>query len=455
MSELAVFRAERVVLPDGIRAAAVHVAHGGIVKIGDYDEVPSGAVVETFTDCVLMPGVVDSHVHLNEPGRTEWEGFISGTRAAAAGGVTSLIEMPLNAIPATTTVAALRAKQTAAEGKLSVDVGLWGGVVPGNAADLEPLWRAGVCGFKAFLSPSGVDEFENVSEADLREALSILARLGAPLLVHAELPEHLREPADLTREGRRRYSNYLATRPPVAEQSAIDLLIRLSAETGARVHIVHLAAADALEAIEIARAAGARLTVETCPHYLHFSAEEIPDGGTAHKCAPPIRGAADREKLWDALARGTLDLVATDHSPAPPALKCADSGDFIDAWGGIASLQLGLSVVWTGAVQRGHDLSAVARWMCSAPARLAGLQRKGAIAVGCDADLIAFDPSVTWTVDASLLHHRHKLTPYNGARLTGRVRSTFVRGRCVFRDGAMQREGAGRLLSGRGTQTDG
>ena len=452
-----VFRAEQVVLPGETRAASVHVSNGVIAKISDYDDLPAGAAVETFKGAVLMPGVVDSHVHINEPWRTEWEGFESATRAAAAGGVTTLVEMPLNAIPATTTVEALRAKLKAAEGKLSVDVGFWGGVVPGNSTELGALWRAGACGFKAFLSPSGVDEFEHINEPDLRLALAELAALGAPLLVHAELPSGLRAAADASAAGCRRYSNYLATRPPEAEQAAIDLLIRLATEFSTPIHIVHLAAASALPAIERARSAGVRLTVETCPHYLHFTAEDIADARTEYKCAPPIRERAHREALWAALKRGAIDLIASDHSPCPPAMKLAERGDFLNAWGGIASLQLGLSVVWSEAQTRGHTLSDVARWMCEAPALLAGLPTKGAIAVGRDADLVVFDPTATWEVDGNVLQHRHKVTPYHGTKLTGQVRSTFVRGRCVFRDGAIDQDSgsSGRILLGRGTTTRG
>lgn len=453
MTDLAVFRGREVVLPDAVRPAAVHVRDGVIAQITDYDDVPQGARVESFDDVVLMPGIVDSHVHINEPGRTEWEGFVSATRAAAAGGVTTLVEMPLNAIPATTSLSGLSAKQSAARGKLSVDLGLWGGVVPGNASELGPLWRAGVCGFKAFLSPSGVEEFGHVSEADLRAALPVLAGLGAPLLVHAELPAFLLGPAAVSASEVRRYANYLASRPAIAELEAIGLLIQLARETRVHVHVVHLAASAAIPAIERARAAGVPLTVETCPHYLHFAAEEIPDGRTEYKCAPPIRGTADREALWAALGNGTLDLVATDHSPCPPEMKQMESGDFVRAWGGIASLQLGLTVAWTGAKARGFGLRDIARWMSEAPAQLAGLKAKGAIAVGKDADLVAYDPNSTWTVDASKLLHRHAVTPYHGVRLTGLVRGTFVGGRCVYRDGAVQREGSGRLLTGPGYQS--
>lgn len=448
-----VFRSQRVVLPEGMRPAVVEVEDGVIVRIADFDDsTAGGGRLTAVDDLVLMPGVVDTHVHVNEPGRTDWEGFASATRAAAAGGVTSLIDMPLNSKPPTTADGGLRKKQKAAvKAGLSVDVGLWGGVVPGNARELEKLWAGGVCGFKAFLSPSGVDEFENVTEADLREALPILARLDAPLLVHAELPEFLLPPADDSAAGRRRYANYLTTRPARAEEEAISLLIRLAGEFKARVHIVHLATTSALSAISTAKRGGVRITVETCPHYLHFKAEEIGDGRTEFKCAPPIRGGVVREVLWRSLKDGGIDLIASDHSPCPPAMKLPESGDFLAAWGGIASLQLALPVVWTGAERRGASLLDVCRLMCEGPARLAGLPQKGRIAVGCDADFVAFDPSATWTVDGAKLEHRHKITPYQGETLTGMVRATFVRGECVFRDGAVVGTPSGRILSGRGT----
>lgn len=447
-----IVRSRIVVTAEDTRPASVHVEDGRIVKVADYDDVPDGVFVESFGDAALLPGVVDSHVHINEPGRTEWEGFASATRAAAAGGVTTLVDMPLNSIPATTTLEGLHEKRAAAEGGIWVDVGFWGGVVPGNAKELAALWRAGVCGFKAFMSPSGVDEFENVSERDIRLALGALVPLGAPLLVHAESPAFLLPAPPSTSAERRQYATYLATRPPIAEQDAIALLTRLSSEYGAHIHVVHLATAEAVPALARARAEGVRLTVETCPHYLHFASDDVPDGRTEYKCAPPIRDTANRAGLWAALKQGTVDLIATDHSPCPPALKHPDTGDFIDAWGGIASLQLGLSIVWTGASARGFALDDVARWMCQAPATLAGLGSKGKIAVGHDADFVAFDPSAVRTVDGTQLAHRHKVTPYDGATLKGMVRATFVRGRCVFRDGELIGAPEGRLLRGRGTE---
>jgi allantoinase len=324
-----------------------------------------------------------------------------------------------------------------------VDVGLWGGVVPGNVDALQPLADAGVLGFKCFLSPSGVDEFGHVDEKDLRAALPILARAGLPLLAHAELPAHLR----MAHGSARQYKTWLESRPPEAEHAAIALLVRLAREFGAHVHIVHLASADALALISSARADGLRMTVEVCPHYLTFAAEEIPEGATAFKCAPPLRERSHRERLWKALQAGAIDLVVTDHSPAPPSLKRLDDGDFIAAWGGIASLQLGLSAVWTGAAARGIPLESVARWMCEHPAELAGLaHRKGRIAPGRDADLIIWDPEAESTIDPAKLHHRHAVTPYAGLRLRGTVKTTLLRGEIVFQDGECVGPPRGELL---------
>jgi allantoinase len=409
------------------------------VAIHEYDDAPAGVPDLDAGSNVVLPGLVDTHVHINDPGRAEWEGFEHATRAAAAGGVTTLVDMPLNSIPSTTSVEGLEEKRAAAQGRCHVDVGFWGGVVPGNAAGLAPLAAGGVLGFKCFMCPSGVDEFRHVGESDLRAALPILAALDLPLLAHAELPALLRNPtASTDRETAdpRRYSTWLDSRPDASEQAAIEMLVRLAVEYAARIHIVHLASAAALPEIRAARAAGVALSVETCPHYLTFAAEDIGDGATAFKCAPPIRSRRNRARLWEGLIAGDIDLVATDHSPAPPALKHLDDGDFLSAWGGVASLQLGLSIVWTGAAERRIPLERLAEWLAERPAKLAGLATKGAIVVGRDADLVVWDPDAEWVVDARTLQHRHPVTPYDGRRVRGRVLTTILRGETVFDRGA-------------------
>ncbi|HVR95800.1 MAG TPA: allantoinase AllB, partial [Thermoanaerobaculia bacterium] len=422
---------------DGIRPATVHIKEGRIERVGGPDEIPPESSLIDCGSSVVMPGVVDTHVHVNEPGRTEWEGFETATAAAAAGGVTTLVDMPLNSIPATTTREALRAKRAAAEGKCAVDVRLWGGVVPGNAAELSGLLEDGVLGFKCFLVPSGVDEFQHAGEADLREAMPVLARHGSVLLVHAELPGPIAAAARVWDgagpEGLREYGRYLSSRPDAAEVAAVELMIRLCRETGCRVHIVHVASAEVLPLLRAAWEEGLPVTAETCPHYLTFAEEEIPDGGVAFKCAPPIRSRENRERLWEALRDGVIDLVASDHSPCPPEMKKAESGSFRDAWGGIASLQVSLPAVWTGARERGFTVADVAEWMCAAPARLAGLGgEKGAIAPGYDADLVVWDPEASFEMDPIRLRHRHKITPYAGRTLYGVVRRTLVGGEDVF-----------------------
>jgi allantoinase len=437
-------RSTRVVFPDGMRPGAIHVDAGRIIGIGAHDEATASATQIDAGDLVIAPGLVDTHVHVNEPGRTHWEGFASATRAAAAGGVTTLVDMPLNSIPATTSLKALEAKLGSASGQCSVDVAFWGGVVPGNTADLEPLARAGVRGFKCFLAPSGVDEFEHVTERDLRDAMPVLARLQLPLLAHAELPALLRTPD--ARSDPRDHRTWLESRPAESEHAAIDVLIRCARQFDVPVHIVHLAAASALPMLAAARANGVRVTVETCPHYLTFAAEDIPRGATAFKCAPPLRERDHRERLWQGLLDRDIDLVATDHSPAPPDIKDLDEGDFVRAWGGIASLQLGLAVVWTGARARGATIAQVSRWLATAPAQLAGLDGKGAIAQGKDADLIIWDPDETFAVDPAALHHRHAVTPYGGMRLYGRVHTTLVRGDVVFDRGTFPGTENGRVL---------
>jgi allantoinase len=431
------------VTPAGRRPGAVLLRGARIVEIVGAYALPAHCETDNVSDAVVLPGLVDSHVHVNEPGRTEWEGFACATRAAAAGGVTTIVDMPLNSIPATTTASALEAKVRAAKGQCFVDVGFWGGLVPGNEPHLTSLYEAGVLGFKSFLVPSGVDEFGWVTEANLRSALPTLARIGAVLLVHAELPGPLTLAAERLRADSRSsgaatdpraYVTYLASRPAAAEDTAIDLLIRLCREYAVRTHVVHLASADAVDAVAAAQADGLPFTAETCPHYLRFSADQIPDGATAFKCAPPIRERGNTEGLWRALAGNVIESIVSDHSPAPPELKNIDSGNFLTAWGGIASLQLGLSIVWTEARERGFPLEKIALWMSTAPARLAGLARKGAIAVGCDADLTIFDPEAEFVVDPDALYHRHRVTPYRDQRLRGVVRRTYLRGRRVYQE---------------------
>jgi allantoinase len=444
-----VVRGKRVVTPDGERAASIHVRGGRIEAISAFGDTPSGAQVHDAGDLVVMPGLVDTHVHINEPGRTEWEGFSTATRAAAAGGVTTLIDMPLNCIPATTTPSAYREKLAAAAGKLWVDVGFWGGVVPGNVADLRALWDAGAFGFKCFLVPSGVDEFCHVNEADLRAALPELAALGATLLVHSELPGPIEAAANKNAAGGspKRYQTWLASRPREAENEAVALLVQLAREFKARIHIVHLSSSDAAGSLEQAKVDGFEVSAETCPHYLTFAAEHIEDGATEFKCAPPIRERENREKLWAALDDGTVDLIATDHSPCPPAMKLTDQGDFERAWGGVASLQVSLPAVWTEARRRGYAVPRVAAWMCQAPAKLAGLEkRKGAIDVGCDADFVIWDPDTAFRVDPAQLCHRHKLTPYAGRELKGLVETTFLRGRKIFDRGEFSASPIGQVL---------
>ena len=431
----------RVAFPDGLRPATLHIRGGRISDITDGMASANGGDVMDFGDLVVFPGLVDTHVHINEPGRTDWEGFASATRAAAAGGVTTLVDMPLNSVPATTTVPGLGAKRQAAQGQCHVNVAFWGGVVPGNHPDLEGLARAGVRGFKCFLSPSGVEEFPHVGERDLNAALPVIGRLGLPLLVHAEWPDALRVPEGNPRDHR----TWLESRPPAAEIAAIELVTRLARECNARVHIVHLATGEAVPLLRSVRGDG-RVTVETCPHYLTFCADEIEEGATMFKCAPPIRDAAERAALWRALLSGDIDLIATDHSPAPPPLKEV-AGDFVAAWGGIASLQLGLSAVWTGAHARGVDVHRLATWMSERPAQLAGLYpRKGTIAVGSDADLTIWDPDDERVIDARTLYHRHAVTPYDGRRLRGRVHATILGGQAVFADGRCRDAASGQLL---------
>jgi allantoinase len=449
-----VVRSRRVVTPEGIRPAAIWIQNGRIDQVWDWDmpelrNLPAGYPapdVVDYGDLAILPGIVDTHVHLNEPGRTEWEGFATATTAAAIGGVTTLVDMPLNSIPPTTSSGAFAEKRAAAKGQCAVDVGFWGGVVPGNQGELEQLVEDGVLGFKCFLVDSGVPEFGCVGEADLAAAMQVLAPLGRPLLVHAEVAGPI-DAVDVSGMDPHHYATYLASRPPAAEEKAIELVIRLCRATGAHAHIVHHSAATALPLLRAARAEGLKLTAETCPHYLHFTAEAIPDGATPFKCAPPIRDAANREALWAALADGTLDFIASDHSPCTPKLKGLEAGDFMSAWGGVAGLQLALSIIWTEAQARGYGLEHIATWMSERPARFAGLQhRKGRIATGRDADLVIFDDAATQTVTANGVHHRHKVTPYLGETLRGVVRATYLRGTRIAEAGRALATDRGELL---------
>jgi allantoinase len=432
-----VVRAARAVVGGTERPVTLGVRDGRIATLDAALVRPPD--VELAADEVLLPGLVDTHVHVNEPGRTEWEGFDSATRAAAAGGVTTIVDMPLNSIPPTTTLDGLRAKQRAASGRVHVDVGFWGGAVPGNVAHLAALHDAGVVGFKCFLLPSGVEEFPHLDDAQLRAALAELAALDALLVVHAEDEGEI----DATPLHSRAYADFAGTRPPRAELVAIQRLVAAADATGGRVHVVHLSAADALPTIRAARERGTRLTVETCPHYLTLTGDDVADGHTEFKCCPPIRDAGNRDLLWGALADGTLDLVVSDHSPCTPELKRLDTGDFGDAWGGIASVQLGLPAVWTEARLRGHGLPDIVRWMCESPADLGGLRRKGRLVVGHDADFLVLAPDEPFTVDPAKLHHRNPVTAYAGRTLTGTVRRTWLRGVLVDAAGGEPR---GRLL---------
>src|SRR5919112_1682796 len=445
-------RGQRVITPDSDGPAAILVRQGRVEELTDFEDVPDGCPVVEAGDHVVLPGLVDSHVHVNEPGRTRWEGFASATRAAAAGGVTTVVDMPLNSVPPTTTPEGLREKIEAAGGQCRVDVGFWGGLVPGNLGLLAALYEGGVVGFKCFLIDSGVQEFPNVNEGELHAAMFELARLDATLVVHAELPGPVDEATAICCTGEtagdpRQYETFLRSRPRRAEDEAVALLLRLCRETGARVHVVHHSSADSLPLLREAKAAGLPFTAETCPHYLTFAAEEIPDGATEFKCCPPVRERENREQLWKALADGTIDMIVSDHSPCPPEMKRRKEGDFLKAWGGISSLQFRLSAVWTEAGAGGHTFRDLARWLASEPAKLAGLAaRKGSIALGRDADFVVFDPDAEFRVTPETNEHRHKLTPYEGRELKGDVVATFLRGEKVYERGRFKETPSGELL---------
>ncbi len=420
----------RTITKEGIRKAVVIIENGKIVAITN--ELPQGNFpVEDIGDNVLMAGIVDPHVHINEPGRTNWEGFDTATKAALAGGITSLVEMPLNASPVTTTVKAFEKKLKATQGKLHTNCGFWGGIIPGNENEIEALIEMGVLGFKAFLTHSGIDEFPNVSEEDLRKAMPIIAKHNLPLLVHCELSD----PTSHSPLTTNKYNEYLQSRPKQWEDNAIALMIRLCEEFNCRTHIVHLSSADSIEQIFKAKQKGLPLTVETAQHYLYFVAEQIKDGQTEFKCAPPIREKENNKQLWQALKDGVIDFVATDHSPAPPEMKEIGSGDFMKAWGGIASLQFALPVLWTAAQKNNGSLSDMATWLCEKPALLPSLKSKGKIEVGYDADFVIWNPEEKFTVTAKDILHKHKLTPYLNEELSGVVKQTWLNGIKVFDEG--------------------
>jgi allantoinase len=445
-----VLRSTRVLTPEGLAPAAIVVEGERIVEVCGWSDVPGAAQLYDYDDLVLMPGLVDSHVHINEPGRTDWEGFTTATRGAAAGGVTTVVDMPLNCVPETIDVAALETKRAAANGKTWVDWAAWGGVVKGNAGALPALAKAGVPGFKCFLIHSGIDGFTWVDEAYLRLALTQIRGTGLALLAHAEIAGPVDEATaalNASCADWRKYSTYVASRPDAAEVEAIALLIHLAEEFQTPIHIVHLASAQALPLLAEARRRGVPITVETCAQYLWFTAERIPDGATEFKCAPPIRDEANREVLWTALEDGLIDFVTTDHSPCPPEMK-QKQGRFDLAWGGISSLGLALPVLWTEMYRRGLKIDFIAQWLAAEPARLAGLTgRKGALVAGADADIVVFDPVAEWTLTTDQLHFRHKISPYLGARLRGRVKQTWLRGEPVF---SLDDEGAHFIGSPRG-----
>ncbi len=434
----------RTVTPQGVKPCFVLVMDGIIMDVREsLPEGFAGEIVDVKNK-VLMPGVIDPHVHINEPGRTIWEGFNTATKAAIAGGITTLVDMPLNASPVTTTVKAFEEKLAATKDQLHANCGFWGGIIPGNDDEIEGLIKAGVLGFKAFLTHSGIDEFPNATEEDLRKAMPIIAKHGLPLLVHCELsnPEH----KSINNHGKS-YQNYLASRPKHWEDEAIAMMIRLCEEFNCRTHIVHLSSANSINQIEEAKQKGLPLTVETGQHYLYFNAEQIPDGRTEYKCAPPIREAANNEQLWQALKDGIIDFVATDHSPATPDLKQMETGDFMKAWGGISSIQFALPVLWTVAKKRNATLNDIAKWLCENPAKLIGKENaKGKIEKGFDADLIVWDDEKTFVVTANIIHHKHKITPYLNEELTGVLAQTWLAGEKVFEDEMFLHLNRGKLI---------
>jgi len=443
------FISKRIVTPQGIQPGALLVEDGKIRAICRRSDVPSDTVAHDCGNDALLPGLVDTHVHINQPGRTEWEGFRTATRAAAAGGYTTLVDMPLNCLPETTTVAALEEKRSAAQGECYVDWAAWGGAVADNQQHVLPLAHAGVLGFKCFLIYPGCDGFTMINQQQLEIALPFIAESGLPLLVHAELAGPIDAAMEQLRNADwRSYATYLASRPDQAELEAIRLMIRLCSQYSFRLHIVHLSTALALEELRTARAEGLPITVETCPHYLHFAAEEITDGATLLKCAPPIRSKKNQQQLWRGLRDGIIDMIVTDHSPCLPTMKHADTGRFDLAWGGVAGLSLALAVIHTECCSRGLTLNDIVRWMSSAPAALAGIDhRAGSLEAGRDANFIVFDTESEFTVTANKLHYRHAISPYINETMRGVVRATYLRGETVYREGSFAQTPSGRELT--------
>jgi allantoinase len=443
------FLSKRIVTPRGTRSGALLVEDEKIRAICRPSEVPADAAVHDYGNDALLPGLVDTHVHINQPGRTEWEGFRTATQAAAAGGYTTLVDMPLNCLPETTTVVALEKKRSSAQGECFVDWAAWGGAVADNQHHILPLARAGVLGFKCFLIYPGCDGFTMIDQQQLEAALPFIAESGLPLLVHAELAGPIDAATERLRGADwRSYATYLASRPDEAELQAIRLMVRLCRQYSFRLHIVHLSTALALDELKAARAEGLPITVETCPHYLHFAAEAIPDGATLLKCAPPIRSKENQQHLWRGLRDGTIDMVVTDHSPCPPSMKREDSGRFDEAWGGIASISLALSIIHTECCNRGFTLDDIVRWMSSAPATLAGINhRVGALEAGRDANFIIFDTNAEFTVTPDKLHYRHAISPYLNEKLRGVVKATYLRGQAVYREGSFATGPSGREIT--------
>lgn len=438
-----IIKSNRIITPGGLIPGFVIIENGLIADVTKVLTAQNDYSLIDVADNVLMAGIIDPHVHINEPGRTDWEGFNTATKAAIAGGVTTLVDMPLNAYPVTTCAKAFDEKLIATKGQLHANCGFWGGIIPGNEDEIEGLIARGVLGFKAFLTHSGIDEFPNVTEADLRKVMPIIARHRLPLLVHCELSDDIQRATNDNRS----YENYQASRPKIWEDNAIALMIRLCEEYNCRVHIVHLSSADSIDQIRKAKQKGLLLTVESAQHYLYFSAEDIGEGKTEYKCAPPIREKANNDQLWQALKEGIIDLIATDHSPATPLLKELKSGDFNLAWGGIASLQFALPVLWTAAQQRNFSLNEMAKLLCENPAKLIGKETtKGNIAKGYDADLVVWNPEKSFTVTPQIIQHKHKVTPYLQKELFGVVEQTFLSGVCVFNNGSFNQLNSGKLI---------